>query len=65
MSRDRKINPFEAKRIARQKYAERQIDKFVKWSWEAKGKVKSTDIDQLHKRYGIVCYTQIIDNNEV
>ena len=28
MRRDNKANPFEAKRLARQKYAERQIDKF-------------------------------------
>ena len=38
MRRDNKHNPFEAKRIAKQKYAERQIDKFVKWSWEVRGK---------------------------
>tara|TARA_R110002167_G_scaffold78811_1_gene217793 strand:- start:294 stop:455 length:162 start_codon:yes stop_codon:yes gene_type:complete len=52
--RDRKINPFEAKRIARQKYAERQIDKFVKWSWEVKGKVKYKDIVSLQKKHGII-----------
>jgi len=55
MRRDSKANPFEAKRIARQRYAERQIDKFVKWSWKAKGKVRSKDIEQLHKRYNIKC----------
>ena len=49
MRRDSKANPFEAKRIARQRYAERQIDKFVK------GKVRSKDIEQLHKRYNIKC----------
>tara|TARA_R110002033_G_scaffold24764_2_gene57908 strand:+ start:135 stop:299 length:165 start_codon:yes stop_codon:yes gene_type:complete len=54
MSRDRKINPFEAKKLARQKYAERQIDKFVKWSWEVKGKVRYKDIVQLQKKYGII-----------
>ena len=43
------------KRLARQKYAERQIDKFVKWSWKAKGKVRSIDIEQLHKRHNIIC----------
>jgi plasmid rolling circle replication initiator protein Rep len=56
MSRDRKINPFEAKRIARQKYAERQIDKFVKWSWEIKGKIKYKDIIKLQKEHKIECY---------
>ena len=60
----RKINPFEAKRIAKREYANRQIDKFVKWSWEAKGNIKSTDIEQLHKRYGIICLEKTIINNE-
>jgi hypothetical protein len=64
MRRDSTNNPFKAKRLARQEYAHRQIDKFVKWSWEAKGKVKSIDIDQLHKRYGIVCHAKTIINNE-
>ena len=49
MRRDSANNPFKTKELARLEYAYRQIDKFVKWSWEAKGKVKSTDIDQLHK----------------
>jgi hypothetical protein len=56
MSRDRKINPFEAKRIARQKYAERQIDKFVKWSWEMKGKVRYKDIVKLQDKYEMKFY---------
>ena len=56
MSRDRKINPFEAKRLARQKYAERQIDKFVKWSWEIKGKVRYKDIVKLQDKYEMKFY---------
>ena len=44
MRRDNKHNPFEAKRLARQKYAERQIDKFVRWSWETRGKVLYTEL---------------------
>jgi len=49
-------NPGEAKRLARQKYAERQIDKFVKWSWEVKNKVKYKDIIELQTQYNIKCY---------
>jgi plasmid rolling circle replication initiator protein Rep len=56
MRRDNKHNPFEAKRIARQKYAERQIDKFVKWSWEVRGKVKYKELVELQEQYGIRCY---------
>jgi hypothetical protein len=58
MRRDSKVNPRETKRIAKQKYAERQIDKFVKWSWEAKGKVKYKDIKQLQTKYDIQCYAR-------
>jgi len=56
MRRDNKHNPFEAKRIARQKYAERQIDKFVKWSWEIRGKVKYKELIELQDQYGIKCH---------
>ena len=31
-----RVNPALSKRIARQKYGERQIDKWCKWSWEYK-----------------------------
>ncbi len=58
MRRDSKHNPFQAKRIARQKYAERQIDKFVKWSWELRGYVKFKDILNQQKKYGIVCHSE-------
>ena len=44
MPRDSSVNTFETKKLAKQKYAERQIDKFVKWSWEIKGKVKYKDV---------------------
>jgi hypothetical protein len=56
MSRNSKINPFEAKKLARQKYAERQIDKFVKWSWEIKGKVRYKDIVKLQDKYDMKFY---------
>ena len=56
MRRDSKVNPREAKRIARQKYAERQIEKFVKWSWEIRGKVKYSELIELQNEYKIECY---------
>ena len=58
MRRNSTVNPRETKRIAKQKYAERQIDKWVKWSWEAKGKVKYKDIKQLQTKYDIQCYAR-------
>jgi hypothetical protein len=56
MPRDRKINPFEAKAIARRRYAERQIDKYVKWSWSIKGKVSYSKIVKLQNEHKIECY---------
>ena len=52
MRRDSKVNPW----VARQKYAERQIDKFVKWSWEIRGKVKYSELIELQNEYKIECY---------
>jgi len=53
MRRDNKIDSRKAKAIARQKYAERQIDKWVKWSWEARGKIKYKELVELQDQYGI------------
>ena len=56
MRRDSKVNPFEAKRIARQRYAERQIDKFVKWSWDVRGKIKYKELVEQQNKYKIKIY---------
>jgi plasmid rolling circle replication initiator protein Rep len=53
MRRDSKVNPFEAKRIARKKYAERQIDKWWQWSWEVRGKVKYKELIEIQNKHGI------------
>tara|TARA_R100001463_G_scaffold65951_1_gene119281 strand:- start:398 stop:577 length:180 start_codon:yes stop_codon:yes gene_type:complete len=55
MYQNNKKNNKNSKLLARQKYAERQINKFVKWSWEVKGVVKYKDIVELQKKYGIKC----------
>lgn len=57
MQKNRRVNPFEAKRIARRKYAERQIQKFIDWSWSANGRVQYKEIKRLHKEYAIQCLT--------
>jgi hypothetical protein len=56
MRRDSRLNPGEAKRIARQKYAERQIDKFVKWSWDVRGRIKYRELIEIMDRYNIKVY---------
>jgi hypothetical protein len=44
MFRDREVNSQEEKRLARKKYAERQFDKWIRWSFEIKGRIKYKDI---------------------
>jgi len=58
MRRNSKVNPFEAKRIARQKYAERQIEKWCKWSWDVRGKIKYKELTELMDRYNIKVYAK-------
>ena len=44
MLRDSENNPREEKKLARKKYAERQFDKWIRWSFEIKGIIKYKDI---------------------
>ena len=53
MRRDNKAYLREKKRIARQKYAERQIDKWWKWSWDVRGKIKYKELIEIQDKYGI------------
>ena len=56
MRRNSKIDIRKQKQLARQKYAERQIDKWWKWSWEQRGKIKYKELIEIQDRYGIKCY---------
>jgi len=56
MRRDSKINPQLSKIIARQKYAERKIDTWWKWSWETRNKVVYKELVEIQTKYGIKCY---------
>jgi len=56
MRQNSRVNPGEIKRIARQKYGERQIDKWVKWSWEKRGKIKYNELVEYQDQYKIKVY---------
>ncbi len=56
MRRNSKVDPRQAKKIARRKYAERQIDKWCKWSWSIRGKIKYKELVEKQDYYGIKCY---------
>ena len=50
------INPIKEKQIARIRYANRQIDKFIKWSINQKGYLKYKDLVEIHNQYNIKVY---------
>ena len=56
MRRNNKVNPKLAKVIARQKYAERKIDTWWKWSFENRNKVIYKELVEMQDKYGIKCY---------
>ena len=53
MRQNSTANPKLEKLIARQKYAERQIDKWVKWSWENRGKILYKELVEYQDKYNI------------
>ena len=56
MRRNNKVNPALSKVIARKKYAERQIDKWWKWSWEKRNRVKYKELVEYQNKYNIKAY---------
>jgi len=56
MRQNYRANPQLAKKIARQKYSERQIDKFIRWSLETRGKLLYKELVEYQNQYGIKCY---------
>jgi hypothetical protein len=56
MRRDSKLNPWEEKQLARRKYAERKIDRWVQWTWEQRGMVLYKELMAVRKQYKIEDY---------
>ena len=56
MRHNNRFDPEKSKQLARQKYAERKINKFVKWSWEMKGRVNYKELVELQDEYNIKVY---------
>jgi len=56
MRRNSKIDIRKQKQLARQKYAERQIDKWVKWRMQAKGYILYKDLIEMQNNFNIKCY---------
>jgi hypothetical protein len=56
MRRNDKINTRITKQVARRKYAERQIDKWIKWRIDVKGYMYYDDLVKLQEEHNIKCY---------
>jgi len=51
MRRNREPNHWEQKALARKKYSERQLEKFIKWSVETKGYLKYKELIEYERKY--------------
>ena len=51
MRRDSETDSWKQKDLARRKYNERQIDKFIKWSIQNKGCLKYKDLIKYQEKY--------------
>jgi len=52
MRRDRELNSWEKKDLARRMYARRKLQQFIDWSIESKGYLKYTDLIKYSEKYG-------------
>ncbi len=51
MRRNRELNTWEKKDLARRKYAERKLEQFIKWSVENKGYLKLNELLEYERKY--------------
>lgn len=56
MRQNNRYDPAKAKQVARQKYVERQIDKWIKWSINNRGRLKWKELVEIHDKYNIKCH---------
>jgi hypothetical protein len=56
MRRNSKVNPKLSKVVARQNYRDRQIDKWWKWSWEQRSKIKYKELVSYQDQYKLKVY---------
>lgn len=56
MRRGNQNDLAKAKQVARQKYVERQIDKWIRWSINNRGKLKYSELVEMHNKFNIKCY---------
>ena len=52
MRRDRELNSWEKKDLARRMYTKRKLQQFIDWSIESKGYLKYKDLIKYSEKYG-------------
>ena len=52
MRRNRELNSWEKKDLARRMYAKRKLQQFIDWSIESKGYLKYKDLIKYSEKYG-------------
>ena len=52
MRRNRELNPWEKKDLARRMYARRKLQQFIDWSINSKGYLKYQDLIKYSEKYG-------------
>ena len=53
MRRNRELNTWEKKDLARRKYAERKLQQFINWSIESKGYLKYKELITYERKYSV------------
>ena len=56
MRQNGRVDPRERKKIARARYAERQVDKFIKWSLETRGKLLYKELVEMQNKNNMKYY---------
>ncbi len=56
MRQGNRYNKGNAKEVARKHYANRQIEKWIKWTIQSRGYLKYSELVQLHEEHNIKCY---------
>ena len=56
MRQSNRNNQEQSKKIARLKYSERQIEKWIKWSINSRGYVKYNELVEIQEKYNVICY---------
>jgi len=56
MRRNNKFNPIAEKHLARCRYRDRQIDKWCKWSWTIRKRIKYKELVAQQDKYNLKVY---------